>query len=678
MKTFTAMVFGVLLCSSFALADGLIIPASKQYPKDFLRNRLTSVTVDIHGAVAETIVYQEFVNEWDRAVDGVYCFPLPADARATAIYYWRHDTLFQAVLRVREQSTTPGTGDGGAAASVNSYIGANGIKLELKGMPANAIQKVRIHYIQALDYGEGEYAYRFPLSAKDFIQYPREQVTISLNVSASADIKSFRMPTHPGYRLVRWEPRSLELTVDREKVYATADFEFRYTVDAGAMWADFSSTANDTMEGHYAMFIHSPAEAVADSILPRRFLFLLGNSNTMAGVPFEQGRNAILRMLDLLKPEDEFNVMTFDSRTASFDSAPVPADPANLAAARLWISAVRSGSGSRLDLALPLALAQFADQSRNNAILAFTDGRSPIDPRDIARRNEQKIGIFLVGIGDDLERSRMEMTAELNYGFVRYFRVDENLSSGMERLIRTIDRPLLKNVSLFFEMGSPVYDVRPLTFPSVFAGSCLMTAGRYRKSGPAVMTLVGRSRLSWSGYDFPIDFDSTKRGGRRSEILWAKMTLDAVEREIDVEGERPELKDSAIAISLRYGIRCRYTAYIADYKPVIDPTDVSSDPGRSVPASCLLGNYPNPFNPSTTIHFRISAASLAKGPRLFRIYDLAGRLVAEIDVSAFDQGEHAVIFDGRDLSGRLLPSGAYMVRLITGEGVSVLKILLVK
>ena len=63
-------------------ADGLLVPTDTEYPQNFLRNRMTHVTVTINGLVAETQVYQEFHNDWDQPVDAVYSFPLPPDARS--------------------------------------------------------------------------------------------------------------------------------------------------------------------------------------------------------------------------------------------------------------------------------------------------------------------------------------------------------------------------------------------------------------------------------------------------------------------------------------------------------------------------------------------------------------------------------------------------------------------
>ena len=128
-SSFARIVFMMVFIglSRIALSDGLLMPENEDYPANFLRNKMTEVSVKIDGLVAQTVVTMEFVNEWDQAVDAVFNFPLPPDARSTQLLYTRNDTLFKAILRVEPQNPNPGTGQGGLAALVNQYIGPNGL-----------------------------------------------------------------------------------------------------------------------------------------------------------------------------------------------------------------------------------------------------------------------------------------------------------------------------------------------------------------------------------------------------------------------------------------------------------------------------------------------------------------------------------------------------------------------
>ena len=83
----------------------------------------------------------------------------------------------------------------------------------------------------------------------------------------------------------------------------------------------------------------------------------------------------------------------------------------------------------------------------------------------------------------------------------------------------------------------------------------------------------------------------------------------------------------------------------------------------------LYQNFPNPFNPATTIRF-----SLPQRDRVsLKIYDLLGKEIATLVEGDFDQGEHALNFNGNSLA-----SGVYLYRLQTGSFVEQKKLVLMR
>ena len=84
-----------------------------------------------------------------------------------------------------------------------------------------------------------------------------------------------------------------------------------------------------------------------------------------------------------------------------------------------------------------------------------------------------------------------------------------------------------------------------------------------------------------------------------------------------------------------------------------------------LPRQLQLGaNFPNPFNPETTIPLQI-ASGVTAGVRL-RVYNTAGQVVRELldnTIEAMEPGWHEVRWDGRDDAGRQLSSGVYFYRL---------------
>jgi hypothetical protein len=88
----------------------------------------------------------------------------------------------------------------------------------------------------------------------------------------------------------------------------------------------------------------------------------------------------------------------------------------------------------------------------------------------------------------------------------------------------------------------------------------------------------------------------------------------------------------------------------------------------------LIGNYPNPFNPSTTFRYGLSEAGRVK----LEIYDLLGQLVKTIADDHQEVGYYEVVWDGRSESGAMAASGIYVYRMTIGAVVETRKMLLMK
>jgi len=92
--------------------------------------------------------------------------------------------------------------------------------------------------------------------------------------------------------------------------------------------------------------------------------------------------------------------------------------------------------------------------------------------------------------------------------------------------------------------------------------------------------------------------------------------------------------------------------------------------GRSIPSAFELDqNFPNPFNPATSIQYKIAGRNHVT----LKIYDVLGREVATLVNGYVESGEYNVTFDAPRLS-----SGIYFYELRTGSFRSVKKMLLMK
>jgi len=103
----------------------------------------------------------------------------------------------------------------------------------------------------------------------------------------------------------------------------------------------------------------------------------------------------------------------------------------------------------------------------------------------------------------------------------------------------------------------------------------------------------------------------------------------------------------------------------------IATVSVSEDDGILPKRMKLYPAYPNPFNPVATIQFDIAENRLTNN--VLNIYDITGKLVAELINKEYNAGTYKVTWDASSFA-----SGVYFTQLISGSERQTQKIILLK
>ncbi len=101
---------------------------------------------------------------------------------------------------------------------------------------------------------------------------------------------------------------------------------------------------------------------------------------------------------------------------------------------------------------------------------------------------------------------------------------------------------------------------------------------------------------------------------------------------------------------------------------------ITPNPVGSIQKFELLPNYPNPFNPSTTISYRVPHNAHVT----ITIFNVLGQKVRTLVNQVQAAGEYTVQWDGKDDLGRNMSSGLYLYTLKAGKFHSIRKMLLVR
>jgi len=123
-----------------------------------------------------------------------------------------------------------------------------------------------------------------------------------------------------------------------------------------------------------------------------------------------------------------------------------------------------------------------------------------------------------------------------------------------------------------------------------------------------------------------------------------------------------------------YFVKALYGLYESDAsnEVIVELTEADN---ILIPArSALLGNYPNPFNPTTTIKFALSEDSYVS----LDIYNIKGERVRTLVQENLTAQYHSILWNGLDSSGKQVSSGIYFYKMKAGKFVSNRKMILLK
>jgi len=134
-----------------------------------------------------------------------------------------------------------------------------------------------------------------------------------------------------------------------------------------------------------------------------------------------------------------------------------------------------------------------------------------------------------------------------------------------------------------------------------------------------------------------------------------------------------------------YAVTCAATGYqtqvtenVVITEGQITPCNFNMPVGNAdvvnVNFTALKGNYPNPFNPETTISFDIKV----KAPVKIEIYNTKGQLIRTLVNEAKSNGRYQVVWNGKDNNGNAVASGVYHYRMQAGDYKSTRRMMLMK
>jgi Ca-activated chloride channel homolog len=569
------------------------------------------VAASITGLVARTVLTQTFGNPLDQPLEATYIFPLPDRAAVSEFRMEVGERVVEGVLKERGEAraTYDQAIREGRRASIAEEERPGVFTMRVGNLLPGETVRVRLVMTGPLPWDQGEATFRFPLVvAPRYIPgAPLEGEPVGAgtvpDTDAVPDASRITPPVLlPGFpnpiRLdIRAEidPAGLELGEVRSSLHtvveeerdgdggpvrvvrvqpgerANRDFVLRLRTGGEAVTTSVAAVPDrEGADGTFALTLLPPAGA--DAGHPRDLVFVLDRSGSMAGWKMVAARRAVARMVDSLRGRDRFTVLAFDNRVET-----PPALPGGLEAAadRARFQAVeflaRLDARGGTEMAAPLTQgldlltgAGEGDTARDRVLVLGTDGQVGNEDQILRLLAPRLAGVrvYTVGIDTAVNEGFLKRLAGLGGGACELVESEDRLDAVMDRVHRRIGTPVVTDLELAPSgLDADPGSLSPHRLPALFAGAPLVVCGRFRGRPGGALTVRGRDA---AGQPWSATVPVTVGGTPALATMWARAHLsDLEDRYATDPAPDRDLERRIVETSLRFGVLCRFTAFVA-------------------------------------------------------------------------------------------------------------------
>ena len=563
--------------------------------------RAMEVDARLDGLLGRIEVRQTFVNAFAEALEATYIFPLPDRSAVVGFRMTVGERTIDGLLKERGQARQEY--DDAIAAGHRAGIAEeerpNVFTLRVGNLLPGETAIVHLSLVGPLVYDDGEVTFRFPLvvapryipgvplpgpSVGDGVQpdtnavpdasrisppvllpgFPNP-VRLSLTVEVdAAPTEGFHSSLHAlvaeaktgGWRL-RMQPGE---RLDR-------DFILRYRVADKAVRSSLTVTPDrEGEEGTFVLTLLPPA-GTAKLGRPRDVVFVLDRSGSMEGWKMVAARRALGRMIDTLVERDRFTVLAFDNAIETPPEAGgglLTASDRNRFRTIEFLARVAARGGTEMAGPLDRAVTLLGgDSTRDRILVLVTDGQVGNEDQILHALGSRLAGIrvFTLGVDQAVNEGFLKRFAAIGGGSCDLVESEDRLDAVMDKVQRRIGMPVLSDLELA-KLGLAIdpESLVPARLPDLFAGSPLTILGRYR-GAPGAVVMKGRDE---AGRPWSETLAAERRENPTAAPIWARGQLRSLEDRYAIGTADPEAASRKIvALSLRFGVLCRFTAFVA-------------------------------------------------------------------------------------------------------------------
>jgi Ca-activated chloride channel family protein len=565
----------------------------------------TDIEAQVSGLVARVSVSQSFRNDGQEWVEGIYVFPLPDAAAVDRFRMHVGERIIEGEIREKEQAKKEyeAAKTAGKKTSLVEQQRANLFTTSVANIGPGEIMTVEIEYLETLEFDEGSFSLRFPMTltpryipgtplpgrkgngwSPDTTNVSDASLITPPVVSRSRDHKlSFEVTIDAGvpleYIASRYHPIDVDDEAGRYEI-KLADSNTPMDHDLELTWRPVADQApratvfTETKDGqpHLLVMLLPPNDVSAPvTHIPRELIFVIDTSGSMHGTSLSQAASALTLALDGLNPADRFNVIQFNSVTSALFRGSVDATPNNLGIAKRYVAGLKANGGTEMRPAISQALNYPRSESHLRQVIFITDG-SVGNEQELFGLIERDLGdarLFTVGIGSAPNSWFMRKAAEAGRGTFTLISALHEVNEKMGRLFGKLEQPQITDITVEWPDGTTT-EAYPQTVPDLYSGEPIVIKARLEaapKQGD-LLKVSGNSALGTWGAEVLISDGGISPG---VAALWARARIeDLMDRERQ-GAAKEEIRAAVIETAMTHHLVSKYTSLVAVDKTPVRP-----------------------------------------------------------------------------------------------------------
>ncbi len=583
------------------------LKAKKPGANEELRGAVTlashKVQVRVVANLVRTEIDETFANSSNEVLEGIYRFPLPADAKIERLALDVDGKMEEGAFVDRDRAAAIWRGAIVNATPVNQRVIKDDIvwvpgpwrdpallewqrggrfELRIYPIPKRGSRRVVMTYTQVSNPSGDARRYTYPLAYDPSGTAKIGQFDLDVQVrghDAAYGVRSIgytlRQSTDGGVTRLSLSENNFTPHGDIILEYAlpSRDAELKawaYGVRGERASATSSVPSNPPKIAEsvgYAALTLRPVWPRNDSDLPRDMIVVVDASRSMLGENFKRAQRLALRLLSELEPSDHASVMTCDTACEVLPDGMAAAGNDLTEAATRFLTATRVEGASDPSAAVHAALV-LADRGRSErplSIVYISDGTptvGPVRPGTIEKAIDHDLGnaaasVIAVGVGSESDSETLAAIARGGGGVAVNYLPGKSLDEVAYNVIGAVRGMHLRNVRVTLPDG--LVDAAPRRPDSLRSGGELWVIARMQR--PSVRgDVVLRGRLGNAPFErrWPINLVATESDGNAFvPRLFAAARITDLERLGDADAKR-----EVIELSQNHHVASRYTSLL--------------------------------------------------------------------------------------------------------------------